>query len=123
MRISRRARFENVDMLAPHEFSVLAKLEAGDLNPRKLADLECVSAPSMTRTVASVVEQGLVRRSDDPDDGRQVRLHLTAKGKKLLVEGRRTRDEWMLSRIEGLSDRECQILSEAREILGRVAAR
>lgn len=123
MRISRRARFENVDQLAPHEFSVLAKLEKTVLTPRRLADIECVSAPSMTRTVASLVDQGLVRRTDDPKDGRQVQLHLTRRGKKLLVEGRRTRDEWMLLRIEGLSDRECEVLAEAQSILSRVTAR
>src|SRR5699024_1856987 len=116
-------RFENVEQLAPHEFSVLAKLEKGVLTPRRLADIECVSAPSMTRTVASLVDQGLVRRTDDPEDGRQVQLHLTRQGKKLLVEGRRTRDEWMLSRIEDLSDRECEVLAEAQGILSRVTAR
>jgi len=123
MRISRRARFESVETVAPHQFSVLAKLEKNVMTPRQLADIECVSAPSMTRTVGALVDKGLVQRTDDPDDRRQVRLHLTKEGKQVLTSGRRTRDEWMLSRIAGLSDEECQVLEQAREILDRVVAR
>ncbi|TWP35496.1 MarR family transcriptional regulator [Leekyejoonella antrihumi] len=123
MRISRRARFDNAETVAPHQFSVLAKLENTVRTPRQLADIECVSAPSMTRTVAGLVEKGLVCRTDDPDDRRQVQLSLTKEGLHVLKEGRRTRDEWMLSRIEGLSEQECEVLDQAREILGRVVAR
>src|SRR5699024_8264817 len=59
MRISRRIRFESTDEdLAPHHFSVLARLEDGARTPRRLADIEKVSAPSMTRTVGSLVDAG-----------------------------------------------------------------
>ncbi|BDZ59406.1 hypothetical protein [Barrientosiimonas endolithica] len=56
MRISRRARFENTQELAPHQFSVLNQLEKGIDRPGALARAECVSAPSMTRTVSSLVD-------------------------------------------------------------------
>src|SRR6476469_9682225 len=76
MRISRRVRFESTDVVAPHQFSVLARLEETPRTPRELADIERVSAPSMSRTVAALVERGLVLRADDPTDGRQVILSL-----------------------------------------------
>src|ERR1035437_11000414 len=80
MRISRRVRFESTQLVAPHQLSVMARLEAHALTPRELAAIECVSPPSMTRTVGALVERGLVARQDDPLDGRQVFLSLTAQG-------------------------------------------
>ncbi|YAL82824.1 MarR family winged helix-turn-helix transcriptional regulator [Dermacoccaceae bacterium W4C1] len=123
MRISRRTRFENTQELAPHQFSVLAQLEKGMSRPGELAKVECVSAPSMSRTVAALVERGLIERTDDPDDGRASVLSLTAAGRAALSAVRRSRDAWMFQRLEGLTDAECQVLAEAQQILGRVAAR
>ncbi len=123
MRISRRVRFESTDEIAPHHFSVLARLEAGPLTPRALADIEKVSAPSMTRTVAALVEDGLVLRRDDPDDGRRVLVELTADGRAALSEIRRKRGRWMSDRVQDLTPHERAVLTEAAEILGRIAAR
>src|SRR6478672_3271849 len=77
MRISRRVRFESSDAVAPHQFGVLAQLEQSPRTPRELADRERVSAPSMTRTVNGLVDRGLVARTADPTDGRQVIVSLT----------------------------------------------
>lgn len=122
MRISRRVRFSAGGVLRPHQVSVLGKLESQVRTPRELADIECVSAPSMTRTVGALVDRGLVRREDDPDDGRQVRLHLTAEGRKMLVGIRRSRDEWVHARMAALSDEECEVLRRAADILDRVVS-
>jgi DNA-binding MarR family transcriptional regulator len=121
MRISRRVRFESTDIVAPHQFSVMARLEETPRTPRELADIERVSAPSMSRTVAALVERGLVLRADDPTDGRQVILSLTLEGARTLKHIRRRRDEWMASRIKGLSTEEREVLARASEILLRVA--
>ncbi|HET7660548.1 MAG TPA: MarR family transcriptional regulator [Oryzihumus sp.] len=121
MRISRRVRFESTDLVAPHQFSVMARLEETPRTPRELADIERVSAPSMSRTVAALVERGLVLRADDPTDGRQVILSLTPEGARTLKHIRRRRDEWMASRIKGLSAEEREVLTRASEILLRVA--
>ena len=77
MRISRRSRFENTETIAPHQFSVLARLEKADATPRELAEHECVSAPSMSRTIKCLVDEGYIARTDEPDDGRQTILSLT----------------------------------------------
>lgn len=121
MRISRRVRFESTDIVAPHQFSVMARLQETPRTPRELADIERVSPPSMSRTVAALVERGLVLRADDPTDGRQVILSLTPEGARTLKHIRRRRDEWMASRIKGLSAEEREVLARASEILLRVA--
>lgn len=122
MRISRRVRFESTQDVAPHQFSVMARLEHQALTPREIAEIECVSPPSMTRTVAGLVERGLVTRTDDPLDGRQVFISLTAEGSSLLGENRRRRDAWMATRLRGISADEREVLVKATAILTRVAS-
>lgn len=123
MRISRRVRFESTDDIAPHQFSVLARLEDGPLTPRALADIEKVSAPSMTRTVGCLVDDDLVERHDDPEDGRRVLVELTEQGREILLAARRRRGRWMSERVHELSPEEQATLAEATEILRRIAAR
>ena len=122
MRISRRVRFESTQLVAPHQLSVMARLEDHALTPRELAAIECVSPPSMTRTVAALVERGLVARQDDPLDGRQVFLSLTAQGLLTLKETRRKRDAWMATRLKGISADEREVLIRASVILTRLAS-
>ena len=122
MRISRRVRFESTQAVAPHQFSVMARLEGTALTPRELAAIERVSPPSMTRTVAALVERGLVTRQNDPLDGRQVFISLTPQGLLLLKETRRKRDAWMATRLRGISADEREVLVKASVILTRVAS-
>ena len=122
MRISRRVRFESTAAVAPHQFSVLVRLDEQVRTPKELAAVEKVSAPSMTRTVNGLVEAGLVARADDPTDGRQVILSLTPEGRATIRDTRRRRDQWLAVRLERLSDDERRLLAEASELLERMAA-
>ncbi len=122
MRISRRVRFESSHDVAPHQFSVLCRLEGAPRTPGELAEIERVAKPSMTRTVAALVEQGLVSRQDDPTDGRQVILSLTDEGRRSVRSIRRRRDAWMASRVKHLSLEEQDVLARATQILTRVAS-
>ncbi len=122
MRISRRVRFESTHVVAPHQFSVLCRLEEAPRTPGELAEIEKVSAPSMTRTVAALVERGLVERTADPADRRQVILSLTRDAKTLLKDIRRKRDAWMSVRVGHLTPEEQAILRQASAILTRVAS-
>lgn len=121
MRISRRIRFESTHEVPPHQFSVLARLEEAPRTPGELAEIERVSPPSMTRTVAALVERGLVARTADPSDGRQVILSLTPEARRVLREIRRRRDQWMTVRVKSLTPEEQDILRQAASILSRVA--
>lgn len=123
MRISRRVRFEAAGEIAPHQFSVLARLAEQTRTPGELAAIEQVSPPSMTRTVGSLVDQGLVHRAADASDGRVVHLSLTPAGQALLKRERAQRDAWMAARLESLSARERELLRRATDLLGRVVER
>ncbi|MEO6791584.1 MAG: MarR family transcriptional regulator [Ornithinibacter sp.] len=122
MRISRRVRFESQAAVPPHQFSVLVRLEDGPHTPKELADIERVSAPSMSRTVSGLVESGLVDRAADPTDGRQVILSLSVEGKRTIRDTRCRRDQWLALRLERLSDDERVLMAEATALLERMAA-
>src|SRR5918911_2432551 len=57
----------------------------------ELAAAEQVRPATMTRIVQSLVRDGYVRRASDPADGRVVRLRATAKGKRVMRQGRERR--------------------------------
>jgi DNA-binding MarR family transcriptional regulator len=122
MRISRRVRFESTTDVAPHHYSVLIRLLDRPRTPREVADIEQVSAPSMSRTVGSLVEQGLVDRAPDPDDGRQVILSLTDAGRRVVRDTKHRRDQWLAVRLDKLEDDERALLREATALLEKVAA-
>ncbi len=121
MRISRRVRFESSHDVAPHQFSVLCRLEETPRTPGELADIERVAKPSMTRTVGALVERGLVRRQPDPTDGRQVILSITDDGRRSVRAIRRRRDAWMASRVVALTREDQDVLVRATAILAKVA--
>ncbi|MEO7236514.1 MAG: MarR family transcriptional regulator [Lapillicoccus sp.] len=121
MRISRRVRFESSHDVAPHQFSVLCRLEETPRTPGELADIERVAKPSMTRTVGALVERGLVLRQPDPTDGRQVILSISDEGRRSVRAIRRKRDAWMASRVVLLTPQEQDVLVRATAILARVA--
>lgn len=68
---------------APAHFGLLSALAAqpGPLTLTELASLQGVSLPTMSNSVTALVARGWVRRSVGPDDRRQTRIEVTAKGK------------------------------------------
>jgi DNA-binding MarR family transcriptional regulator len=123
MRVARRLRAEKSDQeLSDTQFSVLALLDRkGPLTPRALAELERVQPPSMTRTLAGLLERGLVDRTGDPADRRQAIVRLTEPGGLAVRETRRRRDAWLARRLADLDPNERAVLAEASEILRRIA--
>lgn len=119
-RVSRRVRFESSPELAPHLVSALANLRKAALTPGELADIERVSAPSMTRTINCLAERGLVTRDVHPSDGRSKVVSLTAEGLAVLDRTARARDDWMVRQLKSLTVEEIALLREATKVLSRV---
>lgn len=118
--VSRRVRYDNPHEVAPHQFSVLAKLRPGPRTPGELAQIEEISAPSMTRTLNGLVEAGLVARRPHPTDGRCQMVELTDEGHAVIERTRASRDDWMIQRLAALSDSELAVLRRATDILAKV---
>lgn len=123
-RTTRRLRAERGDAgLSDPQFNVLAiLLREGPTTPGRLAELERIAAPAMTRTVGCLADQGLVRKDEHPTDGRQVVVSLTVEGEAEVQETRRRRDAWLSARLASLDAEERSTLVRAAEILRRIAA-
>jgi DNA-binding MarR family transcriptional regulator len=94
----------------------------GPLSLGRLAEIEQVSAPTMTRLVQGLERQGLVRRETDPEDRRSVRVRATPKGVRLLEAGRKRRVEDLMRRLAALSPAERALLADAAPLLERLRA-
>ena len=123
-RASRRIRAERGEAgLTDPQFTVLAWLtKEGPLTPGQLAERERIQPPSMTRTVNSLVELGLVAKAEHPTDGRQVVVSLTDAGVAEVDETRRRRDTWLADRLRQMTKDERTLLVDAAELLRRIAA-
>ncbi|WP_045732026.1 MarR family winged helix-turn-helix transcriptional regulator [Pseudarthrobacter chlorophenolicus] len=125
MRTSRRLRVEATgEVITPGQYTVLAVLHGdGARTLRELADREHVQAPSMTRIVNALAEQGFVTRTQHPDDGRQVRIDITDAGREVLAEAREQRTAWLAQRVAGLSAEDRDILSRAARIMQEMSGK
>ena len=108
--------------LADPQYTVLLWLnKRGPLTPGQLAELERIQPPSMTRTVNCLVDLGLVAKAPHPTDGRQVVVTLTESGKAEVEETRRRRNTWLAAQLEAMTGEERQLLTDATELLRRIA--
>ena len=102
----------------PAQLSALSVLVFG--GPRALGALaaaEQVRPPTMTRIVQALEAAGLVRRERDPDDGRVYRLHATAKGRKVMQQGRERRVSNLAALLDRLTPAEIARVREAAELV------
>ncbi len=124
MRLSRRLRNERDprDDLTASQLAVLGTLSRnGSMTIGDLAAAERVQPPSMTRTVGSLTDKGLVARSTHATDGRVVVVSLTEAAESVLAEVRRRKEAWLSRRLAELSAAERQLLREAAPILERLS--
>jgi DNA-binding MarR family transcriptional regulator len=107
--------------VGPARLSVLSVLVFGGTSAMsELAEAEQVKLPTMSRLVAGLERDGLVRRSTDVKDRRTVRVKPTEKGKKVLEKARERRLAILARRLENLSVREVAVVREAEQILHRL---
>ncbi|GGL17638.1 MarR family winged helix-turn-helix transcriptional regulator [Nocardia jinanensis] len=67
-----------------------------------LAERESVSAPTMSRIVAVLVDRGYIERTPDPGDGRARLLNPTAAGIELIADARTKRAQLLAEALDGL---------------------
>lgn len=109
--------------LTAPESSALGRLDReGPATSSEIARLEQISPQSMGATFAALESRGLVTRRADPEDGRRIRLSVSAAGAELLNERRNERAE-RLSRAlaESFSPDELAILMAAAPLIERLA--
>jgi DNA-binding MarR family transcriptional regulator len=108
--------------IGPARLSVLSVLVfAGPTRLSDLARIEQVRPPTMSKIVAGLETRGLVKRRADPADGRVSTVEPTARGVKLLQEGRRRRVARLAKSLEALAAGDVELLGRAAAVIEQVA--
>jgi DNA-binding MarR family transcriptional regulator len=120
----RRARVADAESgLTPERLSLLSVLVfAGPMAMSRLAAVEGVSPPAITRIVAALETEGLVTRRRVPEDRRTVEARATPKGRRVMDEGRRRRIEVLADVLVGVSADQLAEISGALTIVRRALA-
>lgn len=122
-RLTRTLRGQRpVDGLTLTQLSALVTIwRDGPLSAGDLAAREGVKPPSATRVLAALESQGLISRSTDPTDGRQVTVAVTPEGVARVDRDLQARDAWLAQRLVDLSDDDRQLLERAVTVLQHLA--
>ncbi|MFB9835070.1 MarR family winged helix-turn-helix transcriptional regulator [Actinoallomurus acaciae] len=121
-RLNRRVRQHGPQTLSSSQASTLSSVEA--LGPVRLGDLaahEGVTAPTQSRLVGSLEQQGLLRRMPDPEDRRATLLAITAQGRRQLEQLRGERSAFLVSQIATLTEEQREALVAALDALEALA--
>lgn len=90
----------------------------------QLADVEQVSAPAITKTVAALEADGLVERRRSTSDRRVVTVAATPAGRATLERGRSARIRRVATLLDGLSADDLAVLARAARLISeRLSAR
>ncbi|NMN97629.1 MarR family winged helix-turn-helix transcriptional regulator [Antrihabitans stalactiti] len=111
-----------VGELTASQASALARLSLNEPSSTSaLAGAERVRPQSMAATVAALENLGLVRREDDPDDGRRQLIFLTPEGREWGQGARASRAEWLAGAFtEQFTEAELAVINEALILLERI---
>jgi DNA-binding MarR family transcriptional regulator len=113
-RLHRRIRIDGRESVPPLQLSALVTVEQhGPMRLSELARREAVSAPTMSRVLTALDEQGLVIRTPDPNDARGVQIVLSDAGAARLAEVRSHRTALVARRLGRLDDDERRRIVEA----------
>jgi DNA-binding MarR family transcriptional regulator len=121
-RLNRRVRQHGPQSLSSSQASTLASVET--LGPVRLGDLaahEGVTAPTQSRLVGSLEQQGLLRRMPDAEDRRATLLAITAQGRRQLEQLRGERSAFLVGQLGTLTPEQRSALVAALDALESLA--
>lgn len=103
--------------LTPAAYRFLGYLASGSSAATAIADNLAVSRPTVTATTTWLVERGLVTRTPDPRDGRQVTIGITDRGSEALVEADRLIADRLVDVLSSLDDRTATSVLTSLDVL------
>ena len=120
LRLLRRARTVDagMDLDGPRASLLSVLVFTGPQPVSRLAEIEQVSPPAITKLVTALQEAGLVDRERAAGDRRVVLVTATAAGRRLLEKGRAARVRAVARLLDGASAGELAMLRGAAELIG-----
>ncbi|HEV7706209.1 MAG TPA: MarR family transcriptional regulator, partial [Gemmatimonadaceae bacterium] len=120
--LRRLRREDDASGLPAPQLSALSVIVFG--GPITLGDLaraEQVRPPTISKLIVTLEAKGLVDRVVDDEDRRIVRVKATARGTKLLHEGRQRRVAALVASLTALSASDRALLAHAVPVLERIS--
>ena len=111
---------DRMGLSGPRASALSVLVFGGPTSLAQLAKAEQVKPPTMARLVDALEAAGLARRAVDKSDLRAVRIQATAKGRKLLLEGRARRLRQLTKMLQGATTAEQATLADAVSTLQRL---
>jgi DNA-binding MarR family transcriptional regulator len=106
--------------ISPARASALSVLVFGGARSlTELATAERVTNATMSKLVAAMERERLVRRHPDVNDARSIRIEATPKGRRVLERGRSKRLELLGRLLEDATDAEMAAVRTAATVLER----
>jgi DNA-binding MarR family transcriptional regulator len=123
IRLTRRLRAQRADNGVTLTYlSAMATLySCGPMTPGKLAAAERVRPASVTRILAALQEGGLIRRLEHATDRRQSIIVLTDAAIGHLHAEAAVTERWLHERLADLSEPDRETLTQAVDIIDRMA--
>ena len=103
--------------MTEEQFQVLRRIRRGSASVSALAEASGTSRSAISKTVDALVRRGLVIRSQDTNDRRNIPLALTEEGSQVLEAIFTEAEAWLSSRFECLDLEEIKILIHGMDIL------
>jgi DNA-binding MarR family transcriptional regulator len=120
--LRRLRREDDASGLPAPQLSALSVIVfGGPLTLGELARAEQVRPPTISKLIVELEAQELVERETDAADRRIVRVRATARGAKVLHDGRQRRVAALVASLDSLSVRDRSLLARAIPVLERIA--
>ena len=107
---------------APRLSALSVVVFGGPVTLGQLARAEQVRPPTMTKIVTGLEKDRLVERKPDPHDGRLTRIVATAKGQRILIEGRARRVKSLTAAVDELNETELAQLDRGIQVFRKLIA-
>jgi DNA-binding MarR family transcriptional regulator len=122
-RLARQLRQQAGTGLTPSQQSALVTIDLhGPLTLGRLAKIEQVAPPTVTRIVGKLEDDRLVSRSIDESDRRIFHIAITAEGRRRLDHSRRRRNAWLAQRLGGFDATQLADVDAALRVMEALAA-
>ena len=122
-RLARLLRQQAGTGLTPSQQSALVSIDLhGPLTLGRLAKIEQVAPPTLTRVVAKLEDDGLVTRTVDEADRRISRVTITGEGRRRIDHSRRRRNAWLAQRLGEFEPGQLADVEAALRVIEALAA-
>ena len=115
----RRIAVEKFQM-SEEQFQVLRRIRRGSASVTALAETGQTSRSAVSKAVEALVRRGLVVRSQDPLDRRNLPLALTDEGQRVMETIFTEAEVWLDARFACLTAEETESILQGMEILQKV---